>query len=168
MAEPSQTQVTDDAAMRPHFSRRIQDDMDMTPMVDVTFLLLIFFMITAAFALQKSIEVPPVSEDEAAPTQTVDDLEKDSIVVRVDGDNVYWIGSPLWADEQRAHSVPEMQVKVREARRGEGGDHDTGPSRMLVQANGDATHERVVAALDTGSAVGMEEIRLMSYEDGDL
>ena len=84
-----------------------EDDMDLTPMVDVTFLLLIFFMITAAFALQKSIEVPPIQDDEAAPTQTVDDLEKDSVVVRIDADNIYWIGAPRWDAEQKALSVPK-------------------------------------------------------------
>jgi biopolymer transport protein ExbD len=141
-------------------------EMDMTPMVDVTFLLLIFFMITAAFALQKSLEVPPVGDDKAAPNQTVEDLEKDSIVVRVDGDNVYWVGCPSWTEEQRAPSMTDMRAKVREAREGDG--RDKGPSRMLVQANGDATHEYVVAALDAGSSVGMEDIRLMTYEDGDL
>jgi biopolymer transport protein ExbD len=93
-------------------------------------------------------------------------LEKDSIVVRVDGDNVYWVGSPRWADEQRAPSITDMQAKVREAREGEDGDR--GPSKMLVQANGDATHEHVIAALDAGSGAGMEDIRLMTYEDGDL
>ena len=142
------------------------DEIDMTPMVDVTFLLLIFFMITAAFALQKAIEVPPSDEDEAAPTQTVEDLEKDSIVVRVDGDNVFWVGSPRWSEEQRAPSITDMQARVRDARQGEDGER--GPSKMLVQANGDATHEHVVAALDAGSGVGMEDIRLMTYEDGDL
>lgn len=142
---------------------REDDEMDLTPMVDVTFLLLIFFMVTAAFALQKALEVPPVS-DEAAPNQTVDDLEKDSIVIRIDADNVFWIGAPKWDEEQRTPSVPEMLAKVREAR-GEGGD---GPTKLLVQANGDSRHEFVVAALDAGSAVGMEEIRLMSYEEGDL
>ena len=144
---------------------QIDDQMDMTPMVDVTFLLLIFFMVTAAFALQMAIQVPPV-DDEAAPTQTAEDLEKDSVVVRVDGDNVYWVGSPLWPEEQRAPSVQEMWSRVREAR--QGGTSGPGPAKMLVQANGDATHERVVAALDAGSANGMEEIRLMSYEEGDL
>jgi len=141
-----------------------EDDLDLTPMVDVTFLLLIFFMITAAFALQKSIEVPPVQDDEAAPTQTVDDLEKDSIVVRIDGDNVFWIGAPRWPAEQRAPSVQEMLSKLREAR----GADNSGPAKMLVQANGDTRHQFVVAALDAGSGAGMEEIRLMSYEDGDL
>lgn len=142
---------------------RADDEMDLTPMVDVTFLLLIFFMVTAAFALQKALEVPPVSE-EAAPEQTIDDLEKDSIVIRIDQDNVFWIGAPKWDEEQRTPSVSEMLAKVREAR-GEGAG---GPTKLLVQANGDSRHEFVVAALDAGSAVGMEEIRLLSYEEGDL
>ena len=140
-----------------------EDDMDLTPMVDVTFLLLIFFMITAAFALQKSLEVPPIN-DEAAPSQTIDDLEKDSIVVRIDGDNVYWIGAPRWPEEQRALSPQEMRSRLVEAR----GEDLSGPAKLLVQANGDTRHQFVVAALDAGSGVGMEEIRLMSYEDGDL
>jgi biopolymer transport protein ExbD len=145
---------------------RAEADMDMTPMVDVTFLLLIFFTVTAAFALQKSLEVPPVEDDEAAESQTIDDLQKDSIVVRVDGDNVFWVGCPLWAEEQRAPSITDMQSKLREARKGDA--RGPGPAKMLVQANGDATHEHVVAALDAGSATGMEDIRLLSYEEGDL
>ena len=141
-----------------------QDDLDLTPMVDVTFLLLIFFMITAAFALQKAIEVPPVDDEQSASTQTVDELEEDSLVVRIDGDNVFWIGAPRWDEEQRAPSVQEMRMKLREAR----GSDGSGPAKMLVQANGDARHERVVSALDAGSGIGMEEIRLLSYEEGDL
>lgn len=143
-----------------------EDDMDMTPMVDVTFLLLIFFMITAAFALQKTIEVPPVDDDQAAAKQTVDELEKDSIVVRVDADNVYWITAPGWPEEQKSVSRQDMRLKVRDARAATSAGQ--GVRKMLVQANGDATHEYVVEALDAGSAVGVEEIRLMSYEDGDL
>jgi biopolymer transport protein ExbD len=145
---------------------RAEVEMDMTPMVDVTFLLLIFFMITAAFALQKSIEVPPQDDEQAAQAETVDELEKDSIVIRVDGDNIYWIGCPAWPEEQRAPSMLAMRAKVREARRGN--EQGRGPAQMLVQAHGDSTHEYVVAALDAGSAEGMEEIRLLSYEEGDL
>jgi len=143
--------------------RAEEGELDMTPMVDVTFLLLIFFMITAAFALQKSIEVPPVGEESAA-AQTVDDLEKDSIVIRIDGDNVFWIGAPKWEEEQKVVSKQDLLVKLREAR----DDEHNGPAKLLVQANGDSRHEFVVAALDAGSGVGMEEIRLMNYEDGDL
>ena len=142
--------------------------MDMTPMVDVTFLLLIFFMITAAFALQKAMEVPPVEDDEAAQTEIVEEEEKDLIVVRVDEDNIYWITAPVFEKEEKVVSRQGMREKVREARDGKGGKYGKGPSKYLVQANGDATHEYMVAALDAGAAVGMSEIRLMIYEEGDL
>jgi biopolymer transport protein ExbD len=155
----------DDEYHRSPKEMKLDDEMDMTPMVDVTFLLLIFFMVTAAFAMQMALRVPPQNEDAAA-TQTSEDPEEDSIVVRVDGDNLYWVAAPLWPDEQRAPSVQEMWSKVREARKG--GASGAGPSKLLVKANGDATHDRVIAALDAGSGNGMEEILLMSYEDGDL
>ena len=67
--------------------KRADDELDLTPMVDVTFLLLIFFMITAAFAAAKAISVPPTKESDAAPTVTVEDLENDSIVIRIDVEN---------------------------------------------------------------------------------
>ena len=147
-------------ATRPR--RRTEDEVDLTPMVDVTFLLLIFFMITAAFAVQKAISVPPVN-DEAAASQTLDQLEQDSIVIRVDGDNVYWLSAPKWTEEQQAISQAEMRSKLREAR-----DDGKGPVKLLVQAHGSSRHESVVAALDAGSGAGVEEIQLLSYEDGDF
>ncbi|TWT42568.1 ExbD/TolR family protein [Botrimarina hoheduenensis] len=141
------------------------DELDMTPMVDVTFLLLIFFMITAAFALQKAIEVPPASQDQSASVQTVEELEADSIVVRVDSDNIYWVGCPAWTEEKRSPSKQSMRTRVREARAAPGAVEAF--NRLLVQASGDATHEFVVAALDAGSSSGVEQIRVMLFEDAD-
>jgi biopolymer transport protein ExbD len=141
---------------------KVDDEMDLTPMVDVTFLLLIFFMITAAFAVQKAIGVPPVNENAAA-AQTLDQLERDSIVIRIDADNVYWVSAPKWSAEQQAVSPAEMRSKLREARA-----DGAGPAKLLVQAHGSSRHESVVAALDAGSGGGLEEIRLLSYEDGEL
>lgn len=163
---------TDDALeseTRPHtpfqfITHGADDELDMTPMVDVTFLLLIFFMITAAFALQKSIEVPPTDDQEAAQAQTVEDFEEDSIIIRVDSDNTYWIQSPAWTEEKEAISKHDMLNDLREARKtGVGGD--AGPAKLLVLASGDAVHHRVVSALDAGSAVGMEEVRLATVDD---
>lgn len=139
------------------------DELDMTPMVDVTFLLLIFFMITAAFALQKALEVPPNNEDQSAQVQTTEELEEDSIVVKVDSDNIYWVACPAWNEEERAPSKQSMRQRVREAKTA-GGSGDSF-NKLLVRASGDATHEFVVAALDAGSAIGVEEIRVMMYED---
>ncbi len=57
----------DDEDFEPEFNIKKEpipeDELDMTPMVDVTFLLLIFFMVTASFTLQKSIKQPPAQSE---------------------------------------------------------------------------------------------------------
>ena len=44
-----------------------EDELDMTPMVDVTFLLLIFFMVTASFTIQKSLQQAHAKSDDPSP-----------------------------------------------------------------------------------------------------
>ena len=148
--------------------RTIADaEMDMTPMVDIVFQLLIFFMVTASFSLQKSLEVPPMEQDEEdQQVQTIQDHEEDdsTVIVRIDGDNVFWLSSAAWNEEKEAPSVQEMLVKLREARQVKQGA--TPPSKLLVLASPDAIHEKVIAALDAGSEVGMEEVQL-STDQGE-
>ncbi|MEN0111982.1 MAG: hypothetical protein AAF805_14780, partial [Planctomycetota bacterium] len=124
----------------------------------------------AAFALQKAIAVPPTSDEESTTAQTLDDLEENAVVVRLDADNVYWVVCPAWASEERAVSKQDMRGLVRDARRGAlpgsgDGANGRGYPRLLVQASGEATHEFVVAALDAGSGAGVEEIQLVQHDD---
>ena len=142
-------------------------DMDMTPMVDVTFQLLIFFMVTAAFNLQSSIPVP-TPKDEQASTQvaTLQDIENnpDYVTVRVDANNTYTVETIDW--EVEAPSKHEMIRKLREAR--QGNSAGAIPNKLLVRASGEAHHEAVVGALDAGTEVGMEEIQLATSADDEL
>lgn len=136
------------------------DDIDMTPMIDVVFQLLIFFMVTAAFGLQKSIELPRSSPTEnSAAARTIEELEKDTdhVVVRVDADN------RLWVNDIEALSDQELLSKLRAERQGKGGK--PGPNKLMVLASGDARNDKVVQALDAGTAVGMEDVRLATVDD---
>lgn len=137
--------------------------MDMTPMVDVVFLLLIFFMVTAAFALQKSIEVPPPdTTDSVAQTRTMEDLEEDDdfVIIRIDSENT------IWVDGAEAPSSQEMLSMLRRAREGDGAGG--GPSSLLVTADPDARYELVILALDAGTAVGMDNVRLGNSNEDAL
>ncbi len=140
-----------------------EDELDMTPMVDVTFLLLIFFMVTAAFSLQKSIEVPPPDQEQSAQARTVQEIEEDDdfIIARIDRDNTIWI------NDSEAPSEQEVLEKLREAREGLS-DSAIGPSTLLVLADGDCRHETVVMVLDAGNAVGMENVRLAMADEADF
>jgi len=85
------------------------EDMDMTPMVDVTFLLLIFFMVTASFTLQKSVPLP-VSQtaNPGRPTEKTD-IE---VTVEIDQHNTYYVSSSR-EDSIECPSEREMRQQVR-------------------------------------------------------
>lgn len=140
-------------------------EMDMTPMCDVTFQLLIFFMVTAAFAMQKSIELPKPKQDAPSTQVVARDPEEDPsyVTVYVDEFNTYRVVTPDWDVE--APSEQELLRKLREARNaGSGG---MAPTKLLVKAHGDSLHEKVVAALDAGTEVGMEQVQLMTIEESE-
>jgi len=137
-------------------------EMDMTPMVDVTFLLLIFFMVTAAFSMQKSLEVPKPKTDQASTNvQDEEEQEADRVTVSIDEFNTYTVTTVDW--EEEAPSVQELITYLRQARDGD----STGriPTTLLVEANGEALHEKVVAALSAGSETGFEQVLLATIED---
>ncbi|MBC8350638.1 MAG: biopolymer transporter ExbD [Planctomycetes bacterium] len=137
-------------------------EMDMTPMVDVTFLLLIFFMVTAAFTLQKTIHVPKPNPDDASMTVELEEEDdSDRVTVEIDAFNTYHVITADWDEE--APSVQDLFRFLRLARDGD----STGkqPTTLLVEANGESLHEKVVAALDAGSETGFEEVLLATVED---
>ena len=143
--------------------RDADEELDMTPMVDVTFLLLIFFMVTAAFTLQKSIEMPPPDQEESAErAMDREELEDDFIIIRIDKDNT------LWVDDREATGEADLLAKLREARGGSLLGGASGPGSLLVMADRECLHETVVMALDAGNAVGMDNVRLASVDEEDF
>ncbi len=148
--------------------RKTEADLDMTPMVDVTFLLLIFFMVTAAFALQKSFEVPaPEESEQASEARPLDEIEDDPrfVVVRIDRFNTFHVITAAWEDEREAPSEQDLLIALREARAARVGG--VSPSNMIVAADGECHHERVVIALDAGVAVQMEKVQFITVEEDD-
>lgn len=134
-------------------------DCDMTPMVDVTFLLLIFFMVTAAFTMQRSMVVPNPNDQGPTIHAPINEVEAD-IIVEVDEFNTFHVTADNW--EQEAPSEHDLIRALRHIRGQEAGKKSL--NRMLVKANPDALHEKVVAALDSGAYVGIPEIALLTLE----
>jgi biopolymer transport protein ExbD len=136
------------------------EELDMTPMIDMTFLLLIFFMVTASFSLQKAISTPPPDvQDGAVQARTIEELEEsDSVVVRIDRDNTIWIDDSI---------VPTRQELIAQLREKTGGG-GSAPQDMVVMASGDARHETVVMVMDAGSAAKVASIRLAGLDDEEL
>ncbi len=68
--------------------RRIAVRIDMTPMVDIAFLLLIFYMVSTVFSMPQAMEInlPPAEETDTE----VEVKESNLLTLRVDADSHYW------------------------------------------------------------------------------
>lgn len=138
---------------------RSDSEMDMTPMVDVTFQLLIFFMITASYSLQKAIDVPrPDSEQPVAQQRVPDQPKDDYVVLRVDQESV------IWLNDREVPTRHELIARLKD----ELSAGRFGPQGLLVSNHPDARHDRVVMCIDVGTLLGIQEITLReSVEDTD-
>jgi biopolymer transport protein ExbD len=68
--------------------RRINIRLDMTPMVDIAFLLLIFYMVTTVFAAPQAMDINLPSETED--TLSMDVKKSNLCVLRIDSANTLW------------------------------------------------------------------------------
>jgi biopolymer transport protein ExbD len=158
---PGEIGGDDDSGERPLTFRRhknLDEEMDLTPMVDVTFQLLIFFMVSASFSLQKSIEVPTPDPDQKGASQqvqTLDDLQGTSIIVKIDASNTILIDDEPLGDILRITDA--LRDKMRREQKTE----------LLVTADNQSLHRTIIAVIDAANEVGMQKIRMTSRKKAD-
>ncbi len=134
--------------------KRVGVGIDMTPMVDVAFLLLIFFMVTTVFRRPLAMEVnmPKPGDKVEVPESNVM-----TIFVRDDGSMVYDVGkrglNPVSWDELR-------EVLILEA--------DYNPELIvLVKIDRDAKYEYMVDLLDTFDDAQMQRFSVIPMTEID-
>jgi len=139
--------------------KRPEEEMDMTPMVDVTFLLLIFFMVTAAFSLQKSIEMPRQQTD-APSTQVTDeeDDELETIEVEVDEFGGFLVIAQDWERE-----TVGKQGLIRTFKEALSASKDA--MRLNVKVHEMAKLHSLVDAMDAGTIAGFAELEVVQVEE---
>ena len=140
------------------------DDMDMTPMVDVTFLLLIFFMITASFSSEKAFEEPPPLPTDAVSPQPK--TNSDSVRVQIDEFNAYTIIFS-GGDEREASSKQELLIALDEAKNemATGTKDKDDELKLLIEAHVDCIHGAVIAAVDAARDRGFNGFQVQVVEE---
>jgi biopolymer transport protein ExbD len=142
-------------------TKRPEAELDMTPMVDVTFLLLIFFMVTAAFSLQKSIEMPRQQTD--APSTSVVEEESedlDMVEVQVDEFGSFLVMAQEW--ERETPGKQNLITALKEALAG-----NTNAMRLVVKVHELAKLKSLVDAMDAGTIAGYAELEVTQVEEFD-
>ncbi len=89
--------------------RRIAIRIDMTPMVDIAFLLLIFYMVTTVFSMPQAMEInlPPIEQEEE-----VEVKESNLLSIRVDGESRFWWGLKTPTPDNLPLLLPSAPLKA--------------------------------------------------------
>lgn len=135
-------------------SRIANDGLDMTPMVDVTFQLLIFFMITASFVTQKSLQTsPPEPDDEAGQVaMQVEEDDQAPVIVGIAEDGSIVIDDfPV----EPSAVLETLTAKIAAENR----------TSLLIEAEYNAPHGMVILVMDSGISAGMQSIRKSSRKN---
>lgn len=137
---------------------RDETEMDMTPMVDVTFLLLIFFMVTASFAVQKSIAMPRQQSDapSSQPVEQPQD-ELDQVTVQIDEFGAFLVLAADW--EREVAGKPSLVSALRDAQPSSGGG-----ARLVIECHETAKLQSLVDAMDAGTISGYGELQVTQVD----
>ncbi len=118
-----------------------ESDINLTPMLDVVFIMLIFFIVTATFIKQAGIDVsrPDALTSVKKPTVAV------LVAIHENGD--------IWIDKKRVDvTAVRAHIERLHAENPKGG--------LVVQADKNSTTEKVLAVLSAARAAGMTEVAI--------
>lgn len=135
--------------------KRIGVRMDMTPMVDVAFLLLTFFMLTTVFSRPQAMEVNlPESEDE------IKIAESKVMTLRgSDDDNIYW---NMGTDPLQRITYGELNAALTQ-QRGVLGDELI----VLIKVDREGTYNNIVDMLDEIKLAGVTKFSIAPFSPQD-
>ena len=114
-------------------------DINLTPLIDVVFLLLIFFMVSTTFNRDSelSIELPSASAE-------AQERQPDSIDVAIDAQGRFYVNGRQLLNTQ--------SKTVRQALRSAAGDTDSPP--IIISADAKTPHQAVVQIMDAARVLG--------------
>ena len=123
--------------------RHVDDEaeINITPMLDIVFIMLIFFIVTTSFVKEQGLEV---SRPSSAPLQEIQQ-DKGPIVVKISSGSLISVkGRILEPGAVQANLEREREEKPA--------------SPLIVAAHPDADTEALVTILDAAKAVGIESV----------
>ena len=127
---------------------------DITPLVDVVFLMLIFFMVSTSFDVSSNLKLELPSSQAKA-----EQAKAEQVTIAISADGQLHVQGEAVADA-------DLRKRILNA---SGGDKNM---RVVLRADADAKHKRVVLVLDTLRGlemvkVGIATVRPESGEEGN-
>jgi biopolymer transport protein ExbD len=134
--------------MKQHFQNLVDEEeaaIDMTPMLDVVFIMLIFFIVTASFVKEAGIDV---NRPDAS---TAVKKDRASILVAISDTGEIWIN-------KRRVDVRAVQANIERL-------HAENPQgTVVIQADKKATTEKLIQVMDASRAAGILDVSIAAQE----
>lgn len=125
--------------MRKHAAKNVDDtDIDMTPMLDIVFIMLIFFIVTASFLKEAGIEVNRPEGSSGEPQ------EKANIMIAITADDEVWM-------EKRRVDVRAVRANVERLKA------ENPEGTIVLQADEDSSTGIVAEIMDSLNMAGFTD-----------
>ena len=143
---------------RSPFARRESLEIKMTPMIDVVFLLLVFFVWTASFQVVEYLlpsELSSLPGNLAAVEDPPPEADFENVVVRI-----HWIGDqPGWTiNDQQADSLDQLHQRLQAIARVKQ------DAPVILHPDEDVPLGDVIDVFDISRLVGFEKIQFVAGE----
>lgn len=135
--------------MKQHFANLIDEEeaqIDMTPMLDVVFIMLIFFIVTASFVKESGIDV---NRPEAA---TAVQKDRANILVAISDSGEIWIN-------KRQVDARAVQANIERLYA------ENPQGSVVIQADKKATTETLIKVMDAARAAGVFDVSIATQEE---
>jgi len=126
---------------RHHYQQDDETGIDLTPMLDVVFIMLIFFIVTSTFIRESGVEVQRPQAESASPQ------DKGNILIAITGNG------EIWMDKQQI-DIRSVRAHVERMR------VDQPDGAVVVQADEEARTGLVVQVMDQARLAGVTDVAL--------
>jgi len=126
--------------------------LNLTPLIDVVFLLLIFFMVSTTFEKQAKlkIELPEASVNPVA-------SEGQELVISISQKGVFFVNSNELINAQSQNLKNALQKIVEDSR----------DMPVIIKADANAAHKHVVMAMDVLGNMGFQKVSMATTQASD-
>ena len=118
------------------------DEINLTPMLDVVFIMLIFFIVTASFIKEYGIEVsrPESSREIVAASET--------ILILIDDASRIWIDGRIIDPRAVRANIERARSQMRDG-------------RVVIDADSESLNDTLVQVIDASRAAGIYDVALI-------
>jgi biopolymer transport protein ExbD len=139
--------------MRLNLRPRAQVEVNLTSLIDVVLLLLIFFMVSTSFVKQSQITISLPEADSSAPTPET----PEQIDIMISATGLYMVNG-----RELINSRPET---IRNALQKVSNGNNQLP--LTISADANARHQDVVTAMDVAGRLGFTQISIATVNEPD-